>query len=199
MSNSVLPALPGLTWSNTKTPTFTTKIQTSVGMSEVRAAFSPYPRRRYTLTYNFLRDWGALTELKTLYGFYCQMQGAFDTFLYDDPEDDSVTSQLIGTGDGSTTAFQLVRTYGGFTEPVYNPHAAPQIFVNGVLKTLGIDYTITNGVVTFAVAPGIGLPVTWTGTYYWRCRFEQDTLAFEELANLVWKQSSMAFLTVLNA
>jgi uncharacterized protein (TIGR02217 family) len=205
VSNAVLPVLPGLAWDNTTAPHFATKIQTSVGMSEVRAAFSPYPVRHYMLVHNFLRQYtpaggSPFTEMNTLYGFYCSRQGSFDSFLYDDPADDTVTLQQFGTGDGATVAFQLNRTRGGFNEPVYNTHSTPLIYINGVLKSTPADYTInSSGLVTFTAAPGNGLPVQWTGTYYWRCRFDDDAIDFTEFANLFWSLKKLAFRTVLNA
>ena len=199
MSQSILPVLPGLTWQNAKAPGFATKVQESVGGTVIAAAFRPYPIRAYEVKHELLRSYGAFTELATLYGFFCSMLGGFDTFLYDDPEDDTVTKSLIGTGNGSALTFQLGRTFGGFFEPVYNVNSSPLIYVNNVLKTVVTDYTISaSGLVTFTSAPGGGLPVQWTGTYYWRCRFETDDLSFTEFANLFWEQAGLKFRTVLN-
>lgn len=204
MSNSVLPALPGLAWQNMKAPQFATKIQTSVGSSEVRAAFNPYPIRKYALTYNFLRNYSAFTEMTTLYGFFCSRLGAFDSFLYDDPEDDLIADTApymqFGTGDGATTQFQLGRSAGGFFEPVYNTHSTPKIYIANVLKSTPANYSISaSGLVTFTAPPGLGLAIAWSGTYYWRCRFEDDTLEFAEFASLFWEQKSLKFRTVLGA
>ena len=40
-------------------------------------------------------------ELRTLAGFFLQQQGTFQPFLFDDPTDNTVAAQVIGTGDGS--------------------------------------------------------------------------------------------------
>jgi uncharacterized protein (TIGR02217 family) len=204
MSNSVLPALPGLAWQNTKAPQFSTKIQTSVGMSEVRAAFNPYPVRRYMLVHNFLRSYSAFTEMATLYGFFCARQGSFDSFLYDDPEDDLIANTApymqFGTGDGATVAFQLGRSLGSFFEPVYNTHSTPKIYVNSVLQTTPANYSISaSGLVTFTSPPGLGLAIAWSGSYYWRCRFDDDSLEFSEFASLFWEQKRLSFRTLLGA
>lgn len=42
-------------------------------------------------------------------------------FQFVDPNDNAVVAQPVATGDGGTTVFQLVRTFGGFTEPVLGP------------------------------------------------------------------------------
>lgn len=204
MSQAVLPTFPGIQWGNTKAPQFATKIQTSIGFSEVRAGFTPYPIRRYALSYEFLRSTGALTELATLYGFYCARGGSRDSFLYDDPEDDTIANvapyMQFGTGDGATVAFQLGRSLGGFFEPVFNTNSVPKIYLNNVLKTVTTDYTISaSGLVTFTVAPANTVVIAWSGTYYWRVRFEEDALAFTEFASLFWEQKKLGFRTVLNA
>jgi hypothetical protein len=127
MSNSVFPSLPGLTWGTTKTPEWKTIVQESVSGKELAASLMTYPRWTYTLSYEFLRS-GAQTELQTLVGFFNARRGKFDDFLYTDPDDNAVTSQQFGTGDGTSTVFALVRTYGGFTEPVQNINGTPSVY-----------------------------------------------------------------------
>ena len=51
-------------------------------------------------------------------GFFLQLQGQFGTFLYTDPDDNAVTGQAFATGDGATTSFTMMRSLGGFLEPV---------------------------------------------------------------------------------
>ena len=198
MSNSVYPVLAGLSWSVVKTPQFNTKIQKSVSGVELRASFMSSPVYTFGLTYEVLRAGGGFSELQTLMGFFNQRLGSFDNFLFDDLTDNSVTAQNIGTGTGSLTTFQLTRTFGGFTESVMNVNAAPQIFVNGVLKTLTTDYTISaTGLVTFVTAPANGLAVTWTGTYYYRCRFVEDTTDYENFMYQLWALKSVELISSL--
>ncbi len=204
MSSLTLPSYPGLAWENTIAPMFSTKIQTSVGGSEVRAAFQPYPIHRYALVHEFLRSSVATVEMQGLWGFYCTMLGSWDTFLFTDPNDNAGVVQNFGVGDGSTKIFQLYRVLSGaggafgFAEPVYNILGA-QIYVNGVLQTLGSQYSLSNGVVTFVTAPGVSLPLSWNGAYQWRCRFEDDALEFSQFANLYFEQRGLKFRTVLGA
>jgi uncharacterized protein (TIGR02217 family) len=100
------------------------------------------------------------TDLETLMGFYLARQGSFDDFLLNLSDitqrlEDSVYSgQALGVGDAATTKFQLTRSFGGFSEAVQNPAGQSAIvYVNGIAKVQGTDYTIANGIVTFAVAP----------------------------------------------
>ena len=126
----IFPALPGLAWSVTKSPTFRTRIQRAVSGRELRALDYPYPLWQFTLVFDFLRDNPAAgyDELRTLMGFFMLCQGAFGTFLFQDPSDDRVSGQQIGTGDTLRTVFQLQRTMGktlpggGFLEPIVAPN-----------------------------------------------------------------------------
>jgi uncharacterized protein (TIGR02217 family) len=196
MSDSVFPSLPGLTWGTTKTPEWKTIVQESVSGKELAASLMTYPRWTYTLSYEFLRS-GAQAELQTLVGFFNARRGKFDDFLYTDPDDNAVTAQQFGTGDGTSTVFSLVRTYGGFTEPVQNLNSAPSIYVNGVLKTLTTDYTISSlGVVTFVNAPASSAALTWSGTYYWRVRFLQDSSEFTNFMQQLYSAKKISFKTV---
>ena len=184
MSNSTFPVFAGLGWSVFKTPKWSTKIQTSVSGKELRSAFYGYPIYDFTLTYEVLRADLVNLELQTLMGFFNARQGSFDNFLYSDPTDCQVTAQPVGTGNGSQTLFTLCRTYGGFTEPVMNINAITGIYLNGTLTSA---YTIdSTGDVTFTTAPGAGVAVTWTGTYYYRCRFVKDSIELENFMHQLW-------------
>src|SRR4051794_22822910 len=135
---AIFPSLPGLAWSVTKAPRFATRIQRAVSGREVRLLDQPTPIWSWTLTYTLLRDrWDVRggagpgaghDELRTLMGSFLQRQGAFQPFLFDDPTDDQVTGQLIGTGDGGTSVFQLVRTMNGFSEPIAAPNAVSAVY-----------------------------------------------------------------------
>src|SRR5215831_6824213 len=137
----IFPALPGLAWSVTKTPTFQTRIQRAASGRELRVVDYPYPLWQFALVYDFLRDNPAAgyDELRTLLGFFMLCQGAFGTFLFRDPSDWQVTGQQIGIGDASRTGFQLQRSMGaalpggGFSEPVVAPNVVHAIYLNGIV------------------------------------------------------------------
>ena len=197
MSNSVYPVLPGIQFNVSRTPIFKTDVKTTPSGREYRAAQMIAPLYRYSLTYEFLRDTAAFQEFRTLFGFYNQRQGSFDSFLFSDPDDSSAITQAVGVGDGSTKIFQLVRTLGGSVEPVYDLNSAIGIYLNGVSQSLGGNYTVNStGGVTFINAPGAGVAITWTGNYYWRCRFLQDEMSFEKFMQALWEAKKVEFITV---
>jgi uncharacterized protein (TIGR02217 family) len=197
MSNTLYPVMPGLKWPVKRAPIWKTNIQESTSGREYRTRMMLYPRYKYALAYDFLRDTVAFNEFRPLMGLFNQMGGNFDTFLFDDLDDDTVTAQAFGVGDATTRTFQLVRTLGGFAEPVYDTNSTPLIYLNGVLKTVTTDYTINStGGVTFTTAPGAGVAITWTGTYYWRCRFVNEQAEFDKFMKQLWQIGTVEMITV---
>lgn len=197
MSNAVFPSLPGLSWNIIKSPIWKTHVQESVSGKELRSALMNYPLYKWSLNYEVLRAEAAYTELQQLMGFFNARKGAFDSFLYPDPDDNTVTNYQFGIGDGSTTGFQLARVYGSFVEPVQNVNTITNIKVAGVIKTNPANYTINStGFVTFAVAPTAGQAITWSGTYYWRVRFLQDVADFDQFMRDLWTLKKLEFRSV---
>lgn len=187
--------MPGIKWGSTKTSIWSTKVQKSASGRELRAAYYSYPLWKFSLSYEVLRS-NALNELQTLIGFFNARQGSFDSFLYQDPDDHDVTDQAFGLGDGVTTKFQLARSYGGFVEPVVATSGTPLIYVSGVLKTPTTHYTLDDGLVTFATAPASGAVLTWTGEFYYRVRFLQDSADFEKFLHQLWSLKKIEFQSV---
>jgi hypothetical protein len=195
MSSSVFPTLPGLQFPIRRASVWeaTTK-KITPSKREFRLLNSSFPRYRYTLTYEFLRSAAAFAEYQTLFGFYDQMGGDYDTFKFTDSEDSNTTLSQIGVGNGSTTKFQLARTLGGATVPIFDTNGTPQIYKAGTLQVSG--YSIdSNGVVTFSTAPTAGQVIAFTGSYYWRCRFEDGSLEVEQFMAKFWKTGQIKLIT----
>jgi uncharacterized protein (TIGR02217 family) len=204
---AIFPMLPGLGWSVTKSAKFATRIQRAVNGRELRALDQPNPIWSWTLTYPLLRDkWdtraGGLgtgyDELRTLAGFFLQQQGAFQPFLFDDPTDHAATEQPLGTGDSSATAYQLVRTMGGFAEPITAPNLVSAIYFDGILQSPAA-YSVDNstGLVTFATPSPAGQAVTADFTYCFRVRFSDDTAEFENFMLQLWQARQIKLQSVL--
>lgn len=205
---AIFPALPGLGWSVTKAPRFASRVQRAVSGRELRVLDQGYPIWTWTLTYSLLRDkWdtrgpGGLgagyDELRTIAGFFLQRQGAFQPFLFDDPTDNTVTGQPIGIGDAGTTAFQLVRSFGGFAERVTAPNVVSAIYFNGVLQSAG-SYSVdaTSGLVIFVAPPPAGAAITADFTYFFRVHFPDDTAEFENFMFQLWSLKQVKLESVL--
>ena len=203
MSQAVFPFMPGLKWGSVKTPMWSTKIQRAASGRELRASYYSAPLYKISLSYEVLRS-SALAELQTMVGFFNVRRGSFDSFRYFDPEDNAVIGQAFGTGNGVRTQFQLVRSYGGFVEPVLAPEltglGAVSIAVNGVVQTLGPHYTLSaGGLVTFTSPPPNGHALTWTGQFYYRVRFLQDSADFERFLHQLWSLKKIELQTTRDA
>lgn len=193
MSNALYPTLAGLSFNNTKTPKFNTGVQQSVSLNELRVAYASTPVYLHRLQYELLRDDTTNNELRQLVGFYLARQGSFDSFLFKDPTDSVALLEPFGTGDGAETEFQLKRAYGVFTEAVSNIGTGPSIYKAGVLQSTG--YTVSStGLVTFSSAPANGVALTWSGLFYFRCRFLQDETEFEQFMYQLWEAKQVEFL-----
>jgi uncharacterized protein (TIGR02217 family) len=201
----VFPVLPGLAWSVTKAPTFQTRIQRAVSGRELRALDYPYPLWQFTLVFAFLRDspTAGFDELRTLMGFYLTCQGAYGTFLFQDPSDYQAVAQYIGTGDSSLGVFQLQRTLGtalpsgGFVEPIVAPNLVTAVYFDGIVQSSS-SYSVDpdTGLVTFGTPPATGLVITADFTYWFRCRFVDDSCDFENFMYRLWQLKKLAFISV---
>ncbi len=201
----VFPTLPGLAWSVAKAPTFQTRIQRAVSGRELRALDYPYPLWQFTLVFAFLRDNPAagFDELRTLLGFFLSCQGAYGTFLFQDPSDYQVTGQYLGTGDSSSAIFQLQRTMGtllpsgGFAEPILAPDLVTAVYFDGITQAPS-SYSADpdTGLLTFAIPPATGLVVTADFTYWFRCRFVDDSYDFENFMYRLWQLKKLTFISV---
>lgn len=85
------------------------------------------------------------------------------------------TDQVIGTGDGETTAFQLVKDYGGLGREIRKPVAGSvRVAVDGV--EVGFTADAATGVVTLEAAPGAGAVVTAGFEFDTPVRFDADRI-----------------------
>jgi uncharacterized protein (TIGR02217 family) len=199
----LFPVFPGLTWSVTKSPKFATRIQTSISGREVRVVDQIYPIWTWQLIYSFLRDTNDLShgvalgigydELRHLAGFFLRQQGSFQTFLYSDPTDSVILNQIIGIGDGITAAYQLVRTFGGFVEPITQPFGIT-VFVNGVSAPFAAG---NSGGIVLVSVPNPGDVITATFSYNFPVRFTTDMLDFENFMYQLWELKKLSFQSVL--
>jgi uncharacterized protein (TIGR02217 family) len=200
MSTQVFPTLIGQGWSVTKAPQFATRIQRSVSGRELRTADMPYPVWNFALTFSYLPT----ADFNTLLAFFLARQGSFDTFLYSDPTDNSVWAGYFGTGTGSQTVYQLERAIAGggsgndFFEPVTAPNALGAIYLNGVVQSpSGYSVDPASGLVTFASPPAPGLSITADFSFFFRCRFADDTSEFENFMHQLWQLKKLQFVSVL--
>lgn len=196
MSNAVYPTFPGLTFGTTRTPVWSTTTKVATSLRDYQNANASYPLYRYKLSYEVLRQTPGYAEMAALVGFFNARWGGFDSFLFNDPDDNFVQAQTFGAGDGATTQFQLVRTFGGYVEPVFDTNGPVAIYVSGTLKAIGTDYSVgVTGVVTFMTAPVSASALTWTGGYYRRVRFAVDSIEFTQFLHGRWDAKTVELVS----
>jgi len=143
--------------------------------------------------------WGvkSLNELHAVIAFFEERRGRLYGFRWRDPSDwkscppeDAPTAldQAIGTGDGTTVAFQLRKTYGSafapWTRVITKPVAGSVLVaVGGVVQAPGTAFTVdaTSGLVFFLAGhvPAAGAPVTAGFEFDVPVRFDTDKLEID--------------------
>ena len=201
MSLPSFPAnLPGLEFDSTKTPMWSTRVLTAASGREQRSGNWTYPRWKFGVSFAVLRD-NVNSEFQTLVGFCNAVQGQALPFLYQDPSDYAYTGQGIGTGNGVTTAFPIVRAFGGFVEPVLAAPVIQNVYVNGVAQpasawSASSYYGYGNDTINFNTAPASGALIAADFTLNYVCRFTQDDFEFSWMMNHLWELKKMEFLSI---
>lgn len=170
----IFPNISGMEWNNTKTPSFDVTIQKAGSKRRKTLCQHAYPEWELSCSFTAL-DHRAIDKLA---GFFAAQYGAMTPFLWKDMEDYKCAGAQFGIGDGATVAFQLLRSWGqgAFYEPVLDPIAnSLVVYKDGVRQAVTLG---TDGVVTFAVAPAVGVVLSADFHYYWRVAFDK---------NITWK------------
>lgn len=191
MSQLIYPSIIGLSFNSVKEPEFFTNKVTAANGRELRYKYIDSPQYNFQLEYEFLRDLPNKRELKKLAGFFMSLYGVWDSFLFLDPDDSIAINMQFGLGDGVTTQFQLTRTFGNFTEDVFN------VVITAIDPA--ISFTVDNkGLITFSEAPEVGIPLYWSGKYYFVCRFKDDGMDLEKFLDKLWTNKKCQFKGALN-
>lgn len=213
MSTQVLPSLIGLGFSRARKSRWSSRKPEAVSGKVTRIKDWSVPIYTWTLLYNVLRQGvgfytavDTFSELAQLLGFFDLRGGGFDSFLYADEDDNSASLQPLAntvtglpTGDGSTTLFQLLRSFGGFTMPVLAPNVITQVRVNGTptgAYTVNGWGTTNPGTINFSSPPGNGLSVDATFTYYFPCSFVDDECEFEKFIGKRYRVKKLVFQSI---
>lgn len=166
-----------------------TEIVTLVNGHEERNSPWQDSRRRY--------DAGAgmrsLDDMEALISFFEARRGQLHAFRWKDWSDYkscrpslavSATDQVIGIGNGTTTTFQLSKTYQSGAQSYTRTIAKPVVgtvkaAINGVVQITPTNFTVNaaTGVITFQLPPSAGLVVTAGCEFDVPVRFDTDRIS----------------------
>lgn len=133
----------------------------------------PYPLRDVSLKFT-TPDKGTAA---LIWQFYLSRNGGYEAFNYFLVQANTYEGEYVGTGDGSTVAFNLPSKQGG----------SYAIYVDGVIQEETTDYTFSSeggadgaDLLTFVSAPSAGQRITYDFVGYLkiRGRFEDDSLEY---------------------
>ena len=163
-----------------------TEVVTLANGYEERNTPWAHSRRRYDAGVSMR----SLDDLETLISFFEARRGQLFGFRWKDwadfkscapSQEVDYRDQLLATGDGSTTAFQLVKTYrsGAFTysRPIQKPVVGSvKLGLHGdaQIETVHYEVDTATGIVTFESAPAAGAEVTAGFEFDVPVRFDTD-------------------------
>lgn len=145
-------------------------------------------------TYNAGYGVRSLDDLNEVVAFFEERRGRLYGFRWRDPVDwkscrpgdePGPLDQVIGAGDGVTTSFQLIKTYGGEFAPwrrqITKPVAGTVLLaVDGALSAEGVQYVVdaATGIVTFTAGnvPAPSAVITAGFAFDVPVRFDTDLL-----------------------
>jgi len=158
-------------------------VMTASGREERNARWAN-SRRKYNAGYGVK----SLDDINAVIAFFEERRGRLYAFRFKDYSDFksckpsqavSAADQVIGTGDGMTTKFQLIKNYGT-ARPWARPITAPVpgtilARINGVATTQ-FSADVTTGLVTFAAAPPLGAVISAGFEFDVPVRFDTDQI-----------------------
>jgi uncharacterized protein (TIGR02217 family) len=161
-------------------PEFSTSVVESRSGFEFRNVMWSQARRRYDAALGVRSE----ADLANLVSFFEARRGRAYGFLYKDlldyssaPFGEPVTAQdqLIGTGDGATTRFALIKHYGSASRRITRPVTGTvKVSVNGTEALTG--WTLAAGHIDFSVAPASGAQIRVGFEFAVPVRFDADHL-----------------------
>jgi uncharacterized protein (TIGR02217 family) len=186
-------------------PSFSTNIVTSASGFESRNANWSQARLRFDAGPGVRGD----AELETLLAFFRARRGPAVAFRFRDPYDNSsngmtgtpaATDQAVGTGDGTTDTFPLVKSYGtGEQRRVTRPVAGSvRVAVNGTELVSG--WTLGDkGMIQFVDAPGAEASITAGFLFDTAVRFAEDRIEINRATFMAGEAPSVPLVEVREA
>lgn len=179
-------------------PRYSTDVITTDGGHEVRNSRWAYPLHKFEFNVEpGSRDGDdALAALEEMYHVCGGQYGAFRFHYW---RDVPVVGQIIGFGDGTTTGFQLIRSYirGSLTRDrkITRPvDGTVVVYVEGIETAASVDYS--TGLVTISPAPASSTVVTADFEHDVPVRFADDEIEVVGMTDVLDQIVSITLLEI---
>jgi uncharacterized protein (TIGR02217 family) len=180
MDDCVFPT--AMSWESSFGPDWLTEIAEKGSGREERNSPWAMPRREYDARYSVR----TAAEIYQILQLYYAAAGRLRGFRVKDWTDyrsaspqnaPTMLDQTLGTGDGVTTLFNLIKRYNfasrNFDRRITRPVAGTVLVAkDGVNQAAGWTLNAAGGTITFAVAPALGAALKWGGEFHVPCRFD---------------------------
>ncbi len=171
-------------------PEVSTAIVTSAGGREKRNADWAGARTHYDVGPGVRSE----ADIAALLGFFRARMGPARGFRLRDPFDCEGTDEAIGTGDGETAAFALVKHYGEVARRITRPvSGSVTVAVDGVATGA---FSVAGGVVTLDDPPEEGAEVTASFVFDVAVRFAEDRLGVSRATFLAGAAASVPLVEI---
>jgi uncharacterized protein (TIGR02217 family) len=167
-----------IAYGSTGGPVFSTSIVTNAGGYEKRNRQWETARAFYNVAHGIKTK----AQLDALIAFFRACKGRAQAFRFKDWSDYQAVGEVIGTGNGAITAFQLRKTYSNGTDTDIRFISKPvqgtvQLYLGGTLQSGGFTVNHATGIVTFSPPPPNGTIIRADFEFDVPVRFETDQLA----------------------
>jgi uncharacterized protein (TIGR02217 family) len=164
-------------------PLFKTTVLVSASGIEQRIPEFDVSRGEWDIGYGIRGD----DDLAVVIAFFRAMMGKAYSWKFKDWSDYTATTQNFGTGNGTTTDFQLKKTYSALNDAlspvqsyirnIYVPRSSGLTVFDNASPVSGSDYDLeAGGIISFDTPPITGHALTWTGEFDCAVRFDIDKL-----------------------
>jgi uncharacterized protein (TIGR02217 family) len=167
-----------ISFGSTGGPEFSTEVIITHSGYEQRNSNWAAARAKYNVAHGVKTQ----TQLDTLIAFFRARKGRAHGFRFKDWTDFSATAQTIGTGDASTTVFQIKKTYTSGSDTDVRTikklvSGTVKIYKDSVLQSTGYSVDMNTGILTFTTAPANGVSIQADFEFDVPVRFETDRLS----------------------
>jgi len=172
-------------------PEFSTTIVASAGGRETRNMAWAGARTRYDAGPGVRSE----QDIRVLLDFFRARMGPARGFRLRDPFDADAADAAIGTGDGATRRFALVKHYGATVRRITRPVAGSVVVRLGGVATAGFALE-QGGHVVFDAAPASGVAITASFAFDVPVRFAEDRLSVTRATFLAGAAPSVPLIEI---